>query len=67
MQQAVLTPEGVRLIAPTIGFNPIYTKKDRIRWTAIYLHGLKKGMTKAKAEAVAFLEVWKMRDPHIIY
>jgi hypothetical protein len=67
MQQAVLTPEGVRLIAPTIGFNPIYTKKDRIRWTAIYLHRLKKGMTKAKAEAAAFLEVWKMRDPHIIY
>ena len=55
------------MIAPTIGFNPIYTKKDRIRWTAIYLHGLKKGTPKAKAEAVAFLEIWKMRDPHIIY
>ena len=52
---------------PSIGFHPIYTKKDQIRWRAIYAYLCKKGLAKSKAEANAFLEVWKMRDPHLIY
>jgi hypothetical protein len=60
--QAVLTPEGIRSIQPTIGFHPIYTKKDRIRWAHLYLHLCTTGMPKLKAEAAAFLEIWKMRD-----
>jgi hypothetical protein len=66
MQQAVLTPEGVRCIAPSIGFHPIYTKKDRIRWAHLYLHLCKLGRSKT-AEAEAFLEVWKMRDSALRY
>ena len=62
MEQAVLTPEGICLVKPAIGFHPIYTKKDRIRWAHLYLHLQGTGMAKPKAEAAAFLELWKMRD-----
>ena len=60
--QAVLTPEGIRSVKPSIGFHPIYTKKDRIRWAHLYLHLCQTGMAASKAEATAFLELWKMRD-----
>lgn len=56
-----------RMDSPSIGFHPIYTKKDQIRWRAIYAFLCKKGLPKAKAEADAFLEVWKMRDIALRY
>jgi hypothetical protein len=65
--QAVLMPEGIQFVKPSIGFHPIYTKKDRIRWAHLYLHLQGTGVAKAKAEAAAFLEVWKMRDYALKY
>jgi hypothetical protein len=63
----VLTPEGIVLVAPRIGWNAIFTGQDRVRWANLYMHLKRKGLSPEGAEREAFLLTWKTRDPALKY
>jgi hypothetical protein len=63
----VITPEGIQLVRPRIGWNAIFTARDKLRWANLYVHLLAKGHLAEKAEIQAFQQVWQMRDYHLQY
>jgi hypothetical protein len=63
----VITPEGIQLVQPRIGWNAIFTARDRLRWANLYVHLRARGHLPEKAEVQAFQQVWQMRDHHLIY
>jgi hypothetical protein len=67
MSIPVLTPEGIVLVKPHIGWNAVFSAKDRLRWANLYVHLLSKGVVPEKAEVKAFQQVWQLRDPHLVY
>ena len=63
----VITPEGIQLVQPRIGWNAIFTARDRLRWANLYVHLRARGHLPEKAEVQAFQQVWQMRDHHLLY
>ena len=65
--QPILGPEGIAYIQPVSGFSLAFSAKDRIRWAHIFQHLQRKGYSVEKAEIQAFLQVYQMKDPHLVY
>lgn len=63
----VITPEGIQCVKPRIGWNSIFTARDKLRWANLYVHLLSKGHLAEMAEVQAFQQVWQLRDVHLIY
>ena len=67
MEVPVITPEGIVLVKPRIGWNVIFTGRDKLRWANLYVHLLSKGVLAERAEVQAFQQVWQMKDYHLVY
>jgi hypothetical protein len=67
MEIPVVTPEGIHRVKPRIGWNVIFTSRDKLRWANLYAHLLSKGVLAERAEVQAFQQVWQMKDYHLVY
>ena len=67
MDIPVVTPEGIQLVKPRIGWNVIFTSRDKLRWANLYVYLLSKGVLATQAEVQAFQQVWQMKDYHLVY
>ena len=67
MKVPVIHKQTIICVMPRIGWNAIFSAKDRLRWANLYVHLLDKGIAPEKAEVQAFQQVWQMRDYHLVY
>jgi hypothetical protein len=67
MEIPVITKDGILSVKPRIGWNVIFTARDRLRWANLYVHLVSKGVLQERAEVQAFQQVWQLRDHHLVY
>jgi len=65
--QPILGPEGILYIEPVSGFSLAFSAKDRIRWAHLFQYFRQKGDSVEKAEIQAFLQVYQMKDAHLVF
>lgn len=61
--QPIWSPDSLSLDmwAPTTGWSPQFTGKDRLICANLYAHALRKGCSAREAEALALQKTWKLR------